>query len=187
MSNDLMDIGKCAYESIEEMVKALDVDYDRLQDLRDDIKVLEVEEIPEAMNDVAAAEDEDDRQDWQSDLDELLSRLDDLKKELAELEADAGDCESEDDAIQRIDEDPLEVSVRSDWHAPGDGNDGSAEYLILLGTGGPATRIVGDLDMYYEPCTAVLEVQDWGTPWTPYHAADEDVLLRYARHFYYGE
>ena len=93
----------------------------------------------------------------------------------------------EDDARQRIEEDPLSVQVRSDWHEPGD-QDPPQEYMILLCTGGPATRIIGDLDEHGEPESAKLQYQDWFTAWTVYPLTDdeEDYLLDYARCFYFG-
>ena len=89
---------------------------------------------------------------------------------------------------ERAYEGPLEVSVRSGWHAPG-GESEPEEYLILLSTGGPALRIVGDLDRG-EPATAELQWQDWGTLWTRHHdtTTEEDTaILEYARLFYFGE
>ena len=87
-----------------------------------------------------------------------------------------------------IQEGALEVAIRENWHAPVvENHTGHTEYLILLCTGGPAVRITGDLNEHSEPVTAHLEHQDWGTPWTEYRAADEDILLEYARQFYFGE
>lgn len=89
---------------------------------------------------------------------------------------------------ERILEDALSVEVRSDWYTLDEDSDRSpAEYCILLSTGGPATRIIGKLDRYCEPETARLEAQDWFQPWTEYRGGDQDVLLAYARCFYYGE
>lgn len=94
------------------------------------------------------------------------------------------------DAEQFIFEDPLSIEVRSDWHSPGsdDGNK-PGEYNILLCTGGPAVRIVGNLDDYAQPETAHLEYQDWFTPWVEYRLTSDEVktLLEYAQHFYFGE
>lgn len=59
-------------------------------------------------------------------------------------------------------------------------------YELLLATGGPAVRIVGDLDDNCEPETARLEVQDWGEPWTEV-ARDTEALMAYVRCFYFGE
>ena len=91
-------------------------------------------------------------------------------------------------AKQRIWEDPLELSIRDDWHAPNEGGE-AIDYLILLCTGGPAVRIIGELDKWTEPETARLEYQDWFTPWEnyPLDAQEEETLLNYARQFYFGE
>ena len=67
---------------------------------------------------------------------EIIDCIDELDRELYHDEEDAG---------RRIQEDPLSVLVRSGWHSPGEKME-AAEYEILLSTGGPATRIVGDLD-----------------------------------------
>jgi hypothetical protein len=94
----------------------------------------------------------------------------------------------EGDAEQPILESPLSVEVRYGWYAPGAEqlSDTPDEYRIMLAWGGPAARIVGKLDIHGQPETAVLEVQDWGTPWTEYTAEDPEVLLRYAQFFYFG-
>ena len=94
------------------------------------------------------------------------------------------------DPAERIHEDPLSVEVRSDWHSPGDGNDKPTEYNILLCTGGPAVRIIGELDEHGQPETATIEYQDWFTPWERYgDTSDEEdeALLTYAQQFYYRE
>jgi len=103
---------------------------------------------------------------------------------LADLDA-AEDSDDEDGARQRIADHPLHVLVRSDWTQPGDPLD-AAEYQILLCTGGPAVRIVGELDRG-TPCSARLEYQAWDTPWLPYFGALPAVLCDYAANFYFGE
>lgn len=108
---------------------------------------------------------------------------DEDREELAELEAAAGDCTDEEDARQRIQEDPLSVEVRSDWASPGEELT-AGEFQILLCTGGPAVRIMGELNRG-EPCRAWLEYQDWGTPWTQYFNAKSDTLCQYASHFFF--
>lgn len=90
-------------------------------------------------------------------------------------------------AREAIEQDPLSIEVREDWHAANDGPGEAAEYRILLSTGGPAVRIVGELSQG-EPISARLEVQDWGTPWTDVTRSDwEETLLTYARVFYWGD
>ncbi len=162
------------YEGIVRMLAAVDCDYDRLQELRD-----EREELAEVVKD---AEDDEERE--AAEL--ALHRWEvDNADELAELEDAAGDCTDEDDARQRISEDPLSVEVRSDWASPGEELT-AGEFCILLCTGGPAVRIVGELNRG-EPCRAWLEYQDWGTPWTQWFGAKSDTLCQYAAHFFFGE
>lgn len=92
----------------------------------------------------------------------------------------------EDGAQQTISEDALDVSVRSDWHPPGE-NASPTEYTILLCTGGPAARIRGRLDQCGGPETAELECQDWFTSWESCDIDDaDDALLTYAQQFHFG-
>ena len=97
---------------------------------------------------------------------------------------------NEDEALERIQEDPLSVQVRSDWTDPYRWNGPglkAAEYEILLMTGGPAVRIIGDLPQHDEPDNAHLQYQDWGTPWTELFPTDMVTLIAYARTFYFGD
>lgn len=90
--------------------------------------------------------------------------------------------ETLEDAEQTILEMPLSILYRTGW-APHGGDDWEPEeFEILLSTGGPAVRIVGDIDSGGEPSDARLEYQDWGTPWTEYLPAREygDTLDRFA-------
>lgn len=173
----LKNTGRCAYAAIAEMVAALQCDYDRLEELRE------------------AREGHDGTpQDW-------ASTNPDEAEELAELEAEAGDCQSEDDARRGIEEDALSVEVRSGWVVANEGQMTPAEFCILLSTGGPAVRIVGELRRG-EPSRPRMEVQDWGTPWTEYRGewipgtepgdfghseVDSDVLQAYCSVFCFGE
>ena len=85
--------------------------------------------------------------------------------------------------------------MRSGWYSPGAQDTKPAEYEILLTTGGPALRIIGELSQHGEPESATLQWQDWGTPWTDLHMSEltcsaseaDAILLSYAAHFYYGE
>jgi hypothetical protein len=104
------------------------------------------------------------------------------------------DHENTKDAIdEMVLEDALEVKVKSDWHQLGDEAD-LGEFAILLCTGGPAVRIVGELENC-QPMTAKLQSQDWFTPWTDYgmeygHSiSDEDTeaLIWYAERFYWEQ
>lgn len=97
----------------------------------------------------------------------------------------------EDAARQAIDKDALSVEVRSDWHSPGDHESSyeDVEYNILLCTGGPAVRITGQLDQHSQPDSAVIEYQDWGTPWTELQVprSEELTMIKYAQQFYFGD
>jgi hypothetical protein len=87
-------------------------------------------------------------------------------------------------ALEAIQEDPLAISVRSDWQVPGSRFQ-AAEYQILLCSGGPACRIIGDLDGE-QPATAYLEYQDWFRPWREFEttSTEAEALIEYARCFY---
>lgn len=96
----------------------------------------------------------------------------------------------EDAARQRIEEDALSVEVRGDWHTPRDEDSSKpCEYCILITTGGPAARIVGELDSYGQPTSARFEYQDWFKPWTEVIRDREDyaAMRTYAQQFYFGE
>jgi hypothetical protein len=117
-----------------------------------------------------------------------MSAKEQAKMQLASIRELVADLESGDEAAyDQIHEDPLEVLVRSCWTEPGYQLE-PCDFQILLCTGGPAVRIMGTLDVNYEPIRAWLEYQDWNTPWTEYYEEGaEEVLLQYASQFYYGE
>lgn len=174
------------YNSIAAMVAALNVDYDRLESLRE-----EREELGSAITDANDALDgtlenhdalvaaEQALTDWDNSAD---------GEELASLEAEAGENTDEDRAREAIQHDALDVQVREDWKNPGEESKPS-EFMILLCTGGPAVRVMGDLDDYMTPCRAYIEYQDWGTPWTMLDSSyvDQATLLEYCQQFYFGE
>jgi len=110
-----------------------------------------------------------------------------------------GDTYDDPDKVrERIEENALSVQVRSGWYGPGETTQ-AEEFEILLTTGGPALRIIGELDEYAQANNARLEFQDWGTPWTRfdvYKETDNDIkecsaaesdVLTFAQCFYFGE
>lgn len=99
-----------------------------------------------------------------------------------------GDKYDADGLVQLMQENPLEVTIRSDWYTPGEDAEPS-EFNILLCTGGPAVRIIGELGKYHQPESARVEYQDWFTGWTELSLSSEDtaVLVEYCQQFYYGE
>jgi hypothetical protein len=105
-----------------------------------------------------------------------------------------------DEIRELIEESVLSVEVRAGWYSPtGDQLDNRPEeFMILLTCGGPALRIVGELDDHCQPNNARLEWQDWGTPWTRFAIYDDGVtiqeasaaesdVLTFAQCFYFGE
>ena len=106
------------------------------------------------------------------------AQLDSIK-EMIRAVKDAESKDDEDlreDAYQIIAEDPLSVSIKK-------------HYEILLCWGGPACRIIGELGAHSETETATIQYQDWFTPWIDYPLSndDEEIMLEYARHFYFEE
>jgi uncharacterized protein YukE len=169
---DLQEIGRTAFEGIAEMVAALECDYDRLAELREERDELRRTAAGDANEDYAA---------W----------IEEYGAEYEELTAAAGECESREDAETQIQEDALSVEVRSGWVSPGHPDFEPEEFVILLSTGGPAVRIRGELSGG-QPSRAWLEVQDWFKPWTEYTGSYgetpvRDILLAYASQFYFGE
>ena len=170
-------IGAPAYANIVEMVTALNCDYDRLEELKEERDGFEFD--PDANS-------APDGPGYGSDAEAWAGENPDEAEELKQLEEAAGECKDQDEARQRIEEDALSVAVRSGWTHPGEDMT-AAEFNILLSTGGPAVRIRGELNDICEPSRAWLEVQDWGKPWTQYFQADQDTLLAYSRCFFFGE
>lgn len=168
----LKETGRDAAAVIVEMVAALECDYALLADLRwqrDDF-----------VNDEDVTDKGVALTVWNANNDAAG---------LKELEEAAGECTSREEAEQRIQEDALSVEMRGDWYGYGTEPADAAkpvEFRILLSTGGPSSRIRGELENG-EPSRAWLEVQDWGTPWTQYFDIDQDTLLTYARCFYFGK
>jgi hypothetical protein len=143
------------------------------------------------------------------DPEQLLGDKESMLEDLLELmHGNRGNFEpdgfefNEDAAREAINSDPLSVRVRSDWYSlNGDEGDNSpAEFEILLCTGGPAVRIMGEIDSDGEPSRAWLEYQDWGTPWTHYRGTpsatdpgtlenqiEPETLLTYCREFINGD
>lgn len=189
MSNTAQDQARAQVESIAAMVAALDVDYDRLEELREEREPL-FEGFQDAEARHAAAcrsyASATNAQNLLKDAQAALQEWDDLNgEELAELETAAGDCESQEDAETRIQEDPLSVEVRSDWCSPGEQMT-AGEFRILLCTGGPHVEIVGDLDDYRQPSRVRVLFKDWGESGELFDF-DRETVLRYCQQFFFGE
>lgn len=153
--------------SITAMVAALECDFDRLEELRD--------ERDEWVSDHVYDTEAEGRKEW-ADAHQADAQ------ELTDLEEAAGEHEDRDSALQAIREDPLSVEVRSDWEtlesppmlAP-------AEFRIVLCTGGPHVELRGDLQDG-EPCSVRVLYRDWGGSGELLDF-DRDVVLTYCRQF----
>lgn len=249
MSDNAENQARAQVRSIVEMVAALSVDYDRLQELRDkaaaghyvagwnmpgympDSEPCALDTCDEARDYIADEmeqdademeqnrDDEGQNADQVRDLRELAQTLrdaignpdqefgatvgtfhywiahepgkladDEEQKELDELNESAGDCTSEDDARERIEQDALSVEVRSGWHSLGESME-PAEFRIVLCTGGPHVEIVGELGQHNEPDAARILYQDWfegKTELVDITSDERDSLLTYCRTFYFG-
>ena len=120
-----------------------------------------------------------------------IAWLESITDQLARLKAACRDSDDEYETIrEEILESPLSVEVRSDWQTIGEPLE-PAQFCILLSTGGPALRIVGDLGLYNCPENSRLEFQDWGIPWQELpkaaNATTGAILDAWAAQFYFGD
>jgi hypothetical protein len=97
-------------------------------------------------------------------------RFDDEMRELIEL-AERG----VDDALEELQEIPLSVEKVTTNH-----RDETIEWEILLGTGGPADRVLVTTDLAGMVDKAVYQFQDWFQPWTTAGYQDEELVQRFA-------
>ena len=162
-------------ESIVAMVAALECDYARLDELRG-MRAMRAEFVYEYCA-ATGAETTAAQKTW-------VAEFTAASTELEELEAAAGNCTSEDEAREAIEQGPLAVEVRSNWHAPGEPGE-PEEFRIVLCTGGPHVEIVGDLDRG-EPSRPRILYRDWGTSGELFDF-DREAVLTYCRVFYFGE
>ena len=154
---------------IRDMLAAVSLDWERLEELR-----TERADLAERLEECEAAyayHDSDNTKttpEWVElkDAREALAEWDnDNTEELCDLEHSAGDYESQEEAEQAIYENPLSIEYRSGWASSREEMQ-PEEFQILLCTGGPAVRIMGELNWDGQPDRAWFEYQDWGTPWT---------------------
>ncbi|MBF6571694.1 MAG: hypothetical protein IVW54_22875 [Candidatus Binataceae bacterium] len=170
-------------ETITALVAALNADYDRLEELRDERADLMAERDDKSAAAVTRALAVKALERWDEENGEELRGL------VEAVTVDGDEMKDADAARERILESALDAQIRSGRYTPGDTPE-PEEFAILLTTGGPALRIRGELGEHNEPERAWLEYQDWGTPWTEFHgegAASQDDLLAFCSVFYFGE
>lgn len=163
--SDARQQARAQVESIVALVAALNCDYDRLEELREE------------------------RSDWllnegyATSIGEWGKAHPAEAEELVNLEEAAGSCTSREQAEDRIREDALSVEVRSGWQTAGENLEPS-EFRIVLCTGGPQVEITGELSQG-EPSRAWIAYQDWNESGDL--TGNQDDLLAYAACFYFGE
>ena len=83
----------------------------------------------------------------------------------------------------------LSVEFRSGWYSSPESITDlrPEEFKILLSWGGPALRIIGELDDY-GPVNPKLQYQDWGTLWTDLEITEDQqkALNWFCNCFYFG-
>ena len=82
----------------------------------------------------------------------------------------------------------LSVEFRSGWTSNPNYIE-LEEFKILLTWGGPALRVIGELNQYKEPENVKMQYQDWGTFWTDFEITEnqQEALNWFCNCFYFGE
>ena len=115
----------------------------------------------------------------------IESMVDDFKKDQQLQESN--DYDQQDELRESVLNSALSVEFRSGWYSSLDDELVPEEFKILLTWGGPALRIIGELDEY-GPVNPKLQYQDWGTPWTDYEITEDqqEALNWFCNCFYFG-
>ena len=115
----------------------------------------------------------------------IKSMVKDFKKD--QLFEKIKDYDAQDQLRESILNNALSVEFRSGWYSLGENELIAKEFRILLSWGGPALRVIGELDNY-GPVNPKLQFQDWGTPWTDFKITEDqqDALNWFCNCFYFG-
>tara|TARA_Y100001951_G_C11228199_1_gene232997 strand:- start:326 stop:742 length:417 start_codon:yes stop_codon:yes gene_type:complete len=98
------------------------------------------------------------------------------------------DYEKQEEIKENILNSALSVEFRSGWTSNPNELE-IEEFKILLTWGGPALRVIGELNQYKEPENIKMQYQDWGTFWTDFEITEEQqkALNWFCSCFYFGE
>ena len=115
----------------------------------------------------------------------MESMVEDFKKDQQLQESN--DYNQQDELRESVLNSALSVEFRSGWYSSLDDELVPEEFKILLTWGGPALRIIGELDNY-GPVNPKLQFQDWGTPWTDLEITEDQqkALNWFCNCFYFG-
>ena len=115
----------------------------------------------------------------------MESMVEDFKKD--QLFEKINDYNAQDQLRESILNSALSVEFRSGWYSSLDDELVPEEFKILLSWGGPALRIIGELDNY-GPVNPKLQFQDWGTLWTDFKITEDQqkALNWFCNCFYFG-
>ena len=117
----------------------------------------------------------------------IESMVEDFKKDQQLQESN--DYNQQDELRESILNSALSVEFRSGWYSSLDEETKPEEFKILLTWGGPALRVIGDLDGYKQPENIKMQYQDWGTLWTDFELTEnqEKALNWFVNCFYFGD
>ena len=115
----------------------------------------------------------------------IESMVEDFKKD-QQLQQ-SNDYNQQDELRESVLNSALSVEFRSGWYSSPNEEIEPEEFKILLSWGGPALRIIGELDDY-GPINPKLQFQDWGTPWIDFEITDDQqkALNWFCNCFYFG-
>ena len=115
----------------------------------------------------------------------IESMVEDFKKD--QLFEKINDYNAQDQLRESILNSALSVEFRSGWYSSLDDELVPEEFKILLSWGGPALRVIGELDNY-GPVNPKLQFQDWGTLWTDFKITEDQqkALNWFCNCFYFG-
>ena len=115
----------------------------------------------------------------------IKSMVEDLKKD--RIFENLRDFEAQDQLRESVLNSALSVEFRSGWYSSPNEEINPEEFKILLTWGGPALRIIGEIEENYA-VNPKLQFQDWGTPWTDLEITEDqqDALNWFCNCFYFG-
>ena len=115
----------------------------------------------------------------------IETMVEDFKKDQQLQESN--DYNQQDELRESILNNALSVEFRSGGYSSPEDEKKAEEFRILLAWGGPALRIIGELDDY-GPVNPKLQFQDWGTLWTDFEITEDQqkALNWFCNCFYFG-